>query len=274
MSNAIKYTFHSHTYRCGHASGDIEDYVKIAIDNGIKYYGVSDHVFLPGLCQPGTRGDFNLLDDYINVFHQVEEKYKSKIHLFLSFECEYSKVYVDYYRSLLKEKGFDYLICGQHMGINLDKSYHWYLDGEIEGFIRYKNDVIDAMKSGLFLYIAHPDLFFLRVSQITPEITLICDEIIDASIKYNVPLEFNLHGLYRKERENRKGFISYPADYFWQRVSRKDVKVIIGGDYHSPIEINNEEMPNEALKISKKYNLKLMSPKEIIERIEEMRIKR
>ena len=63
----IDYTFHSHTFRCGHAEGDVEDYVLLAIKHGLKIYGVSDHVFLPGVIQPHTRGDYSYLEDYISI---------------------------------------------------------------------------------------------------------------------------------------------------------------------------------------------------------------
>ena len=63
-----EYCFHSHTYRCGHAAKnkDIEDYVTEAIQRGFKKYGVSDHVFLPGVIQEGIRGDYSLLQEYID----------------------------------------------------------------------------------------------------------------------------------------------------------------------------------------------------------------
>ena len=53
-----EYIFHSHTFRCHHAVKDIEDYVTAAIKNGYKKYGVSDHVFLPGIHHPYMRGDY------------------------------------------------------------------------------------------------------------------------------------------------------------------------------------------------------------------------
>jgi histidinol-phosphatase (PHP family) len=41
----VKYNYHSHTYRCGHASRcSDEDYVLEAIEHGYKKYGFSDHV--------------------------------------------------------------------------------------------------------------------------------------------------------------------------------------------------------------------------------------
>ena len=39
----MNYNFHTHTFRCHHASGTPEEYVLRAIDVGIEYMGFSDH---------------------------------------------------------------------------------------------------------------------------------------------------------------------------------------------------------------------------------------
>ena len=88
-----EYVFHSHTFRCGHATNDIEDYVTEAIKLGYKKYGVSDHVFLPGVICPGVRGDYSLLGEYINEFKRCKALYGNQIEMYLGFECEWSIYY-------------------------------------------------------------------------------------------------------------------------------------------------------------------------------------
>ena len=62
----LKYCYHTHTSRCGHANGEDEEYVVNAIKAGIKRLGFSDHVILPkGYEQPGIRGSYYLLEDYL-----------------------------------------------------------------------------------------------------------------------------------------------------------------------------------------------------------------
>ena len=95
-----EYVFHSHTYRCGHAVKDIEDYVTRAIEYGYKKYGVSDHVFLPGIIQPSIRGDYSFLSEYMDEFKRCKALYGNQIEMYLGFECEYSDVYKKYYKSL------------------------------------------------------------------------------------------------------------------------------------------------------------------------------
>ena len=41
MFHMIKTNWHTHTKRCGHAIGEDEDYVKVAIEGGLKTLGLS-----------------------------------------------------------------------------------------------------------------------------------------------------------------------------------------------------------------------------------------
>lgn len=256
------YTFHSHTHRCGHAKGDIEDYLKLGLKNNITIYGVSDHVFLPGVVQKGTRGDYSLLDEYIGVYKDAKAKYENKIEMYLGFECEYGDCVADYYKSLLLDKGFDFLICGQHCHFDVNKQPHFYSD-TLEGIELYKNDIIDAMKSGLFFYIAHPDLFFIFFREVTDLAKRITKEIIDAAIKYDAVLEINRHGFLRKRDRFNTSIIEYPCDYFWSEVAKTNLKVVVGGDFHDPAEIEDKDLEDKLDSLVEKYNLKLTDIKDV-----------
>ena len=72
-----KNNYHTHTFRCGHA-GDYsdEEYVTVALDNGFETLGFSDHIMLPGITQTGIRGDYSLLDDYVNSINNLKTKLK------------------------------------------------------------------------------------------------------------------------------------------------------------------------------------------------------
>jgi len=264
----LNYTLHSHTFRCGHATGDVEDYVSLAIKNGFKIYGVSDHVFLPGIVQPTVRGNYELLDEYINVFNEAKLKHKNEVTMFLGFECEYGDVFADYYKYLLTERHFDYLICGQHMHISDDKRHHWYFDSE-ESFIEYKNDLIKAMTSGLFLYIAHPDLYFIAKQENDDLARQITKEIIDAAIKYDAVLEINRHGFLR----DRNVAIQYPCDYFWSEVAKTNIKVVIGGDFHDLWEIEDGRLEDELNSFIERNNLKITNIEDVLKNYKE-RIKK
>ena len=256
-----EYVFHSHTYRCNHAEKDIEDYLKAAIKEGYKYYGVSDHVFLPGIVCPWIRGDYSLLDEYINEFNRCKLIHNEQIKMFLGFECEYSYSFEAYYKSLLKDKGFDYLICGQHMGFDENHVDYGYFtkeqDKQDEGLLKYRDDIVNAIKSGIFLYIAHPDLYFIYCRKVTPIYEKVTKDIIEAAIKYDVALEMNLNGLLRPKCVDGIKYLEYPCDYFWKEAAKTKVKIVYGGDFHTPKNISRDELYVKMLDLIERSNVKL-----------------
>ena len=67
----MKANFHTHTTRCGHASGTDEDYVRAALAQGFGVLGFSDHVPWPyrsGFRHPGVRMDVSDLPELLAAF--------------------------------------------------------------------------------------------------------------------------------------------------------------------------------------------------------------
>ena len=60
--------YHTHTWRCRHASGTERDYIENAIDHGIKILGFSDHTPypFPDGYTSGFRMHVDQLDDYVD----------------------------------------------------------------------------------------------------------------------------------------------------------------------------------------------------------------
>ena len=234
----LTYCFHTHTKRCGHATGEDEQYVLEAIKYGIKELGFTDHVFLPYKSQPGIRGDYSLLDDYLSSLKSLKEKYKDQIRIYIGFECEYYEEYENYYRHLLDDKIVDYLILGQHCYIDENGKFQWYLHQYTpkEDYVRYKDDLIKGIRSGLFTYVAHPDLFFSSVSDNNEFIVNISKEICKEAEKAKIPLEINLGGL--KYHKN------YPNDLFFSIARQYNIDFVIGVDAHYPEEFERIKNPD------------------------------
>lgn len=262
--NKIDYNYHSHTYRCGHASGSDEDYVLTAIEAGFKEYGFSDHVILPDIIHPNMRGRYEELDGYIESINNLKNKYKSKINIHIGFEAEYMDKYFDYYKDLLDSHKIEYLILGQHC--YYENNYpRWYLAMKPhKGLERYTNHVVKGIESGLFKYVAHPDLFCIFYNEWDDFAVECSKKIIEASIKYNVPLEINLC----KIRAKHYGYIErdfaiiYPYLNFWKLVAKTNAKVVVGVDSHNPrhnidsyIEYTEELVKETGLKIEYNYRL-------------------
>lgn len=256
--------YHTHTYRCGHAIGKDEEYVLAAVNEGLKILGFSDHIPFPNKPQKGMRQNTNDIDDYINSINAIKNKYKDNIEIHLGYEAEYYKEFNEYYLEL-KSKGIEYFILGQHGYFNSNNQFIFYNDihNDINNVNKYINEVIEAMNTSLFSYVAHPDMILNSVDVITDEIMGNMKRIIFESIKLDIPLEINCGGIRYKLNGNinqigEKSNHFYPYDEFFKLVGEYGAKVVIGIDAHSPSHINNTDCINKAFELVEKYNLNLV----------------
>ena len=251
----IEYNYHTHTYRCGHAEGLDEEYVKHAIALGIKRLGFTDHVMIPGVSQPGVRGDYSLRDDYLSSIRSLKEKYKDKIEILIGFEVEYMEDFLDYYKSLLDQHLVDYFILGQHCySENKIVKFYFRRDNPIEMIYRYTDDVIKGIKSGLFKYLAHPDLFYNSCHDFKDDIEVCSRRILKACEEYHLPIEVNLCGM------NKPGYneeYMYSSSFFFELAREYDVDVVLGIDAHNPNDFNEENV-QKGLDFIARHHLKFL----------------
>lgn len=238
----LRHNYHTHTFRCGHAVGEDEEYVLEAIGAGMQTLGFSDHVMLPDFTQPNVRGNYDLTDNYFSSIRSLKEKYKERINILLGFEAEPFNDYFAYYRQLLEEGKIDYLILGNHCAFENGKVSYFFSKGTSkEDLIHYKDTLIRGMRTGLFLYVAHPDYFMGGYPNFDSTCRIISEEICDVANELNMPLELNFAAIRRgKVTLGGKNRYLYPHEEFWKIAKKKGCKVILGLDAHSPKELTHE----------------------------------
>ena len=237
----ITSNFHTHTFRCGHATGEDEQYVICAIEAGIKILGFSDHTPWPGIEQPKIRMSEDLLENYVQNITFLKEKYKEQIEIHVGLEAEYIDDLVPFYKSLLREKGIEYLILGQHGEYNDKDGAYFYnaFPNDKNKARRAVEQIIKGMESGLFRYVAHPD-HFLNGYRINDDFALsLIRQICQKSVELNIPLEVNL--TYPRfaimKGGIHSGIDSYPYDKFWKVVGEYGCPVVFGIDAHNPFDL-------------------------------------
>ena len=254
----MNYNYHTHTYRCSHASGSIEEYILRAIECGMEHMGFSDH--MPYICSDGYESSYRVPvaegKDYIAEVALLREKYKDKIDIKIGFEMEY---YPSRFEGMLKnaiEFGAEYLILGQHYndeehpgGIHINKP-----TDSVDGLKEYVACVVMAIKSGVFTYIAHPDMinFTGERAVFQQEIRRICI----ASRENNVPLELNFLGIW----DNR----NYPNEAFWEIAGREKAPVTFGFDAHDVQRACDQASLKRAEELVEKYNLNYIGKPKVI----------
>lgn len=225
MSDFIKYNYHTHTWRCQHAYGDEREYIEAAIQMGIKRLGFSDHIATP--VQPNfeskIRMRMNQTREYRDCLRALEKEYAGQIELRLGFEAEYVPEFFQEQMDMFDILGFDYLIIGQHFFNTEDVGPYTGTPTDNDERIRnYVDLLIQAMKTGRVLYIAHPDMmnFTGQDSVYEWEMGRLCR----SAKEMNIPLEINVLGM--------AGDRQYPSKKFWRIAAAEGADAIIGLDAH------------------------------------------
>lgn len=242
--------YHTHTWRCKHASGEEREYVENAIAGGLKILGFSDHTPMPyedGYVS-STKMDLDQLEDYVDTVLKLKEEYRNEIEIHLGLEAEY---YPRYFDSLLQITGqypIEYFLLAQHfLGNEIGDFFCGKSTADEKRLEQYCSQSKEALATGRFTYFAHPDLLnFIGDGAVYDRQMR---ELCQYAKKYNIPLEINFLGIWDKRH--------YPNPRFWQIAAEVGNTVIFGSDAHRPEKVWNPEALSEAEEMVKKYGLRL-----------------
>ena len=231
-----KHNFHTHTFRCKHARGDVADYCEEALALGMETLGFSDHSALPDDRWLSARMEYADLDDYVRAMDRARVDYPS-LNIVKGMECEYVPEFRSFYTDeLLEEKGFDYLVGAAHFFPYRGEWVGTYGGTRNAASLRaYADYVIDMMATGLFDFIAHPDLFGNCYAVWDRDTAACSRDILHAAREYAVGMEINALGMRKQARKSPGNpFPLYPWKPFWELAAECDAPVIVNSDAHRP----------------------------------------
>ncbi|BAM46507.1 histidinol-phosphatase [Amphibacillus xylanus] len=248
----MKFDLHNHHYRCGHAEGNIEDYIKSAIDRGLSYIGIADHspyfYSEEDRLHPGVAMAKSEFPNYVNEVLELKKKYEGKIHVLLGVESDYFPEHEELYRNVYNQYPFDYVIGSVHHvnGKNIFERGRWDGLNEQERIAekeRYYQLIQKSAKSGLFQVLGHID----AMKGFYPEFTRIETPIIENTLKViaeaGVAIEVNTSG----KTKDCGGW--YPSHEILERAFHYGVDITFGSDAHVPERIGDEfELVQQTLK--------------------------
>jgi len=265
--------YHTHLAICGHAEGEMDEYIESAIENNYSILGISDHGPILTRDMPTKYyRDFGLhlqmnYDDfrsyYLPTFKKLKPIYQDRIHLYLGLEIEYYQGIHNYLEILKSE--LDYMILGMHYFPNGDEFYNVYDLMNEDLIMKYAENTVLALNSGLFKVMAHPDIFVYHYMKNGKYLfDDVCKKasrmIIEAAIRNNVYLEINVGGFHRPMFHDQGiDKYTYPRYDFWEIVATyKDALVIIGVDAHSPKHLNHNDI-EKAFKLASQLHISVSS---------------
>ena len=248
---------HTHTPRCNHAIGAEQDYVQVALKEGLKVLGFSDHTpyFFPGDYYSRMRMYPEELTGYADTVRALQKQYAGKLEIPLGVEVEYYPNLFPQLLPVLRDAGIAYMLLGQHWNEDeMGQDYNGRPTEDAAKLSRYCDQVVDAMQTGLFTYVAHPDLlhFVGDKTVYIQQMSRICKEAKACAI----PLEINLLGI----NEGRH----YPNPLFWELAGAEGCQVVIGSDAHMPDHVVHKEPEKIAMALIDEMGLELIEIPQLV----------
>lgn len=264
------FDYHIHNKSCGHATGDLEDYVKYAIKIGLDEIGFSGHTPFEYLPDNGSipREKYGMsetkLEWYFSEIENLQSKYSEQIIIKKGMEIDYmawNKEDIFNFIHQISER-VDYVIGSIHMikspGIGIwsidDSKFikNYQILGIDDVYNQYLDELTDLVRSGMYDIIAHFDL--VKKYGFRPENKDLylnrVDNILDLIKEKDMVVEFSTAGYRKKVNEN------YPEEAIIKAIIERKIPVVMNSDAHNPSEVGF--MFKENLEFLKKLGLKYL----------------
>ncbi len=230
--------YHTHHYRCGHATGQMADYVEAALAANLHEIGLSDHSPIYHLGddpqpRPLTAMSQHELPRYIEEMQEVRDRFADRITVRLGVESDYVLGWDAHYRRLWQQYPLDYVIGSVHW---LDQ---WSIFSDdlppgrsrADVYAEYLHVTQADARSGAYDIIGHLDCLKIRGHIEDMAITPALEETVRVLAACNVAIELNTSGW-------RKAFNdTYPRAELLARCCHYDVPVTLGSDAHTPADV-------------------------------------
>ena len=238
-----KVNLHTHSFYCRHGKGTIAEYVEFAKREGLGLLGFSEHCPLPDReYQKGNRMDFEELPLY-EADIRSEQLRNPDIRILIGAECDWLPDELGFYKDgLLGERGYDYISCSVHDMTDSAGEEHYlghFTSMDVPTLLRYVRIYTDALRTGIFTFGCHPDLFMAGYRRWDADVIAASKDIIQCAIDCNIPLEFNDLGLRKKPIVADDGTVRapYPVLEFWELARDLGVTAITNSDAHKPADV-------------------------------------
>jgi histidinol-phosphatase (PHP family) len=231
--------YHIHTARCGHAHGEMAQYVERAARAGLPEMGFSDHIFLywlapeqrdPELAMP--EADF---DAYVQDVFRLRRQFP-EIEIRLAVEADFMPDHEGTLKGILDRYPWDYVLGSVHFigAWGLDDSRYlagydaWDID---ELYEHYFSLILRAAESGHFDTMAHLDLVKKFGHRARNDLADLYGRVAKGLARTGVAIEVNTAGLRKPVGE------LYPHLDLLTACRKAGVPATLGSDAHAPEEV-------------------------------------
>lgn len=227
--------YHIHTKLCGHASGEMEEYVECAILAGLNEMGFSDHMPMAVDHGDGLAMSIEKLPLYVEKVLYLRERY-SEIDIKLGIEADYFPGLEEDCKEIIDRYPFDYVIGSVHFiekwGFDNINHIDQWKEKDINRVYRdYYSLLRKSAMSGLFDIIGHSDLVKKFGQRPSNDLSDEIEHTAQVFSDYKLVCEINTAGLRRSVSE------IYPSLEVLKIYRKYDIPIIFGSDAHRPNEV-------------------------------------
>lgn len=252
-----KIIYHIHNEICKHSTNKLDEIVAYALKHGYKELYFTEHPPIRVKCfYQQRRPSEEDIKNLTKRIAEVNKQYEGKLHIYFGYELEYSKPDRWYYQELAKDPYPEFLIFGNHMYGSifdikeLPAPLVMMRTKTPEQLEEFDENNYAAMSSGMFSWVAHPEIFLNSYRKWNENSIRVCNNIIKWAIQYKLPLGFNVNF---RDWETKSRW-HYPCKHFWELVAKTDIPVIIEADSHD-IHTIEEEWLDKARQIALSWGL-------------------
>ncbi len=227
--------YHNHTILCGHASGEMDEYIAKAIENGMKEFGFSDHAPVPLHIREGISMSPEDVPGYISSILGMKEKHKNKIDVKLGFEIDFP-FFSTFEREYLTNSDVDYIIGSVHYlgdwGVDNPDEVSRFEEMNIDDIYREYYSILERLaESGFCDIVGHFDLVKKFGHRAEADMMPVVRKIAKKISAKGITVEINTSGLRKPVHE------IYPSDEIIKILFQENVPVTLGSDSHSPDDV-------------------------------------
>lgn len=234
---------HVHTSLCRHAVGEMEDYVRVAQERGIKKLFFLEHL------ERGidyfertwlTEADF---DKYFRRGQELKEKYRESLQVGLGVEVGYNPRYRDELLEALAARKWERIgisyhfmaVDGHHYNLVSRRSENLEALGRMgvaKVLSEYFTTLLEAVETLPGHFVCHLDAAMRHHPEVKLETTHYrqIEEILAAMARLGMALEINASGLARRGQP-------YPALEIIAEAVRRGIPLTAGSDSHRPEDV-------------------------------------
>ncbi|MHA1376838.1 MAG: histidinol-phosphatase HisJ [Candidatus Helarchaeota archaeon] len=246
--------YHIHTKLCRHGVGELEDFVKAAIDKGLVEIGFNEHFPQEFILEGLPKKYHNLIPikeyampmnefpDYVKKVLKLKEQHKDQISIKLGTEFDFLERKADFIKKEIEKYPFDYVFgsvhqiyfAGKPFAFDDSRFLKFYDEYDIDDCYRlYFTTLEDAINSKLFDVVSHLDLIkkygFRPKNQVKYESLI--NQVLTSLKKNKLVMELNTAG----DRKKIKEF--YPEDFILRKAFERGIEITLGSDSHKPSEV-------------------------------------